>query len=184
MISEMKQDIRTKMEKTMSLFLNDISGIKTGRAKASLLDGITVDYYGGRVKLNTIANITASDKLLTITAWDVGIIGDIKSAIESSNLGFGILCESNTIRLTIPDLTQDMRKNLVKLLSKLSEEAKVSIRNIRRDSMDKLKAIQDNKEMSKDDFYMCGAEIQKMTDEFIKKISDAFTVKENEILSV
>ncbi|QXK91694.1 ribosome recycling factor [Neoehrlichia mikurensis] len=184
MISAMKKDIRAKMEKTVSLFLNDISGIKTGRAKASLLDGITVDYYGGRAKLNTIANITASDKLLTITAWDASIIGNIKSAIESSNLGFGISCEFSTIRLTVPDLTEDMRKNLVKLLSKLSEEAKVSIRNIRRDSMDKLKLIQENKEISKDDFHVCGLEIQKMTDEFIKKISDAFVVKESEILSI
>ncbi|WP_395878006.1 ribosome recycling factor [Ehrlichia muris] len=185
MISEVKQDAKNRMEKTLSVYLSDIDGIRTGRARTSVLDGIVVETYGGRVKLNTISSISVSDnKTLMIKVWDSNNMGAIKTAIMNSNLGFGFSCETTTIRLTIPDMTQDMRKNLVKLLSKISEDCRVSVRNIRRDIMDKLKVMQDNKEISEDDLRVAGVEIQKITDDAMKKINDAFTSKEKELLHV
>ena len=152
MIHEVKQDARKRMEKTLSVYLSDVDGIRTGRARTSILDGVVVETYGGRVKLNTISSISVSDnKTLLVKVWDVNNVGAIKTAIMNSNLGFGFSCEGVAIRLTIPDMTQDMRKNLVKLLSKISEDCRVSIRNIRRDIMDKFKVMQDNKDISEDD---------------------------------
>ncbi|AHX04991.1 ribosome recycling factor [Ehrlichia japonica] len=185
MISEVKQDAKNRMEKTLSVYLSDIDGIRTGRARTSVLDGIVVETYGGRVKLNTISSISVSDnKTLMVKVWDSNNIGAIKTAIVNSNLGFGFSCEATTIRLTVPDMTQDMRKNLVKLLGKISEDCRVSIRNIRRDIMDKLKVMQDNKEISEDNLRVAGVEIQKITDDAMKKINDAFTSKEKELLHV
>ncbi|QGR02780.1 ribosome recycling factor [Ehrlichia ruminantium] len=185
MINEIKQDAKKRMEKTLLVYLSDIDGIRTGRARASVLDGIIVETYGGRVKLNTISSISVSDnKTLLIKVWDVNNVGAIKTAIMNSNLGFGFSCEGAVIRLTVPDMTEDMRKNLVKLLSKISEDCRVSVRNIRRDIMDKLKVMEDNKDISEDDLRVAGVEIQKITDEIVKKVNDAFVLKEKELLHV
>ncbi|KAF2281658.1 hypothetical protein GH714_042482 [Hevea brasiliensis] len=152
------------------MFLSDISGIRTGRVSASLLDGVFLTYYGNKVRLNTVASISVSGRTLLISLWDASILGDVKAAIDASNLGFSMTCEATTIRLVVPELTNDVRKSLVKMLSKLTEEGRVSVRNIRRDTIDKLKSMQDNKEISEDDFHSVSAEIQKVTDTFIKKI--------------
>ncbi|CAI28205.1 ribosome recycling factor [Ehrlichia ruminantium] len=185
MINTIKQDAKNRMEKTLSVYLSDVDGIRTGRARASVLDGIVVETYGGRVKLNTISSISVSDnKTLLVKVWDINNVGAIKTAIINSNLGFGFSCEGAVIRLTVPDMTQDMRKNLVKLLGKISEDCRISIRNIRRDIMDKLKIMQDNKDISEDDLRIAGVEIQKITDEIIKKINDTFLAKEKELLHV
>ncbi|WDM85195.1 ribosome recycling factor [Ehrlichia sp. JZT12] len=185
MINEVKQDAKNRMDKTLSVYLSDIDGIRTGRARASVLDGIVIETYGGRVKLNTISSISVSDnKTLMIKVWDSNNVGAIKTAIMNSNLGFGISCEATTIRLIVPDMTQDMRKNLIKLLSKISEDCRISVRNIRRDIMDKLKVMQDSKDISEDDLRVAGAEIQKITDDVIKKINDAFISKEKELLHI
>ena len=171
-----------RMEKTLAMFLNDIAGIRTGRVNSALLDCVSVNCYGGRVKLNTIASISVTGRTLMISLWDASLLGAVKTAIEASNLGFGMTCESSTIRLVVPELTNDVRKNLVKTLNKLAEDGKVSIRNIRRDAIEKLKCMQDSKEISEDDFHGVSAEIQKVTDSFIKKVSDAHAAKEIEIL--
>ena len=185
MINEMKQDAKNRMDKTLTVYLADIDGIRTGRARTSVLDGIVVETYGGRLKLNAISSISVSDsKTLMIKVWDANNVGAIKTAIMNSNLGFGISCEATTIRLIVPDMTQDMRKNLVKLLGKISEDCKVSIRNIRRDIIDKLKVMQNNKDISEDDLHVAEAEIQKITDDVMKKVNGAFLSKEKELLSV
>ncbi|KJV63688.1 Ribosome-recycling factor [Anaplasma phagocytophilum] len=177
-----RQYAQERMDKTYAMFLNDISGIRTGRVSASLLDGISVSYYGNKVKLNTVSSISVNGRTLLVSLWDASILGEVKSAIEASNMGFGMTCESSTVRLVVPELTNDVRKNLVKMLNKLAEESKVSVRNIRRDAIERLKSLQDNKEISEDDMHGVSAEIQKITDSFIKKIADAYTSKESEIL--
>ena len=182
MTDAIRECARERMEKTFSMFLSDISGIRTGRVSASLLDGVFLTYYGNKVRLNTVASISVSGRTLLISLWDASVLGDVKAAIDASNLGFGMTCEATTIRLVVPELTNDVRKNLVKMLNKLTEEGRVSVRNIRRDTIDKLKSMQDNKEISEDDFHSVSAEIQKVTDAFIKKIGDAFSEKESEIL--
>ena len=182
MTDSIKQYAHERMEKTFAMFLNDISGIRTGRVSASLLDCVSVHCYGGKVKLNTIASISVTGRTLMVSLWDASLLGAVKAAVEASNLGFGMTCESSTIRLVVPDLTNDVRKNLVKTLNKLAEDSKVSIRNVRRDAIEKLKCMQDGKEISEDDFHVVSAEIQKTTDSFIKKVSDAHAVKETDIL--
>ncbi|WP_410519512.1 ribosome recycling factor [Candidatus Anaplasma sp. TIGMIC] len=170
------------MEKTLAMYLGDISGIRTGRVSASLLSGVTVNCYGGKMKLNAVSSISVSGRTLLVTLWDAGIVGAVKTALETSNLGFGMSCESSTIRLVVPELTNDVRKNLVKMLNKLTEESKVSVRNIRRDAIEKLKSMEEGKEISEDDVHSVSAEIQKITDSFIKKITEAYISKESEIL--
>ncbi|MGN7678335.1 MAG: ribosome recycling factor [Anaplasma sp.] len=182
MTDAIRESAKERMEKTLSMFLSDISGIRTGRVSPALLDGVFVTYYGNKVKLNTVSNISASGRVLMVSLWDTSILGDVKAAIEASNLGFGMTCEASTIKLVVPDLTNDVRKSLVKMLSKLSEDGKVSVRNIRRDTIEKLKSMQDNKEISEDDFHSASTEVQKVTDAYIKKIVDAFSLKESEIL--
>ena len=180
--NNVKRDMQARMERTLSVFMNDIAGIRTGRVSTTLLEGVSVNYYGNKVKLNTLASITVSGRTLLISLWDASLLGEVKLALESSNLGFGMTCESSTIRVAVPELTNDMRKSLVKMLNKITEESKVSVRNIRRDAIDRLKSMQNNKKISEDDFHTESAEIQKTTDEFIKKITDAFVAKEKEIL--
>lgn len=182
MTSTVKKYAQERMEKTLAMLLNDIAGIRTGRVSASLLDGVTVQCYGSKAKLNTVASISVSGRNLLVSLWDASLLGAVKAAIEASNLGFGMVCESSTVRLAVPELTNDVRKNLVKMLNKLTEEGKVSMRNIRRDAIEKLKSMQDDKEISEDDFHSVSAEVQKITDSFIKKIADAYTAKESEIL--
>ncbi|QKX01626.1 ribosome recycling factor [Wolbachia endosymbiont of Cruorifilaria tuberocauda] len=183
MLSEVKTKMKERMLKTVQSFCNNIKGIRTGRASVSLLDGIVVNAYSGHQKLSQVADISVTDnKTLSIKVWDVSIIGEIKNAILNTNLNFNYVIENNTIRITLPDLTQEARRRLVKLLHQFAESARVAIRNIRRDVMEEIEKMQESKEISEDDFHDAKKQVQNITDNNIKKIDGEFSIKEREIL--
>ncbi|MGL9718519.1 MAG: ribosome recycling factor [Wolbachia sp.] len=184
MLNEVKAKTKERMLKTIQSFHDDIKGIRTGRASASLLDGIVVNIYGGHQKLNQVAGVSATDnKTLLIKVWDISVIGEVKNAILNANLNLNPVVEGNTIRITLPDLTQETRKRLVKLLHQFAENARVAIRNIRRDIMEEIEKMQESKESSEDDFHSAKKEIQNITDDNIKKIDSELSIKEKDILN-
>ncbi|MDM8334812.1 ribosome recycling factor [Wolbachia pipientis] len=184
MLNEVKTRTKERMLKTIQSFHNDIKGIRTGRASASLLDGIVVNVYGGHQKLNQVASVSVTDnKTLSIKVWDIGVAGEVKNAILNANLNLNPVVEGNTIRIVLPDLTQETRERLVKLLHQFAENARVAIRNIRRDVMEEIEKMQENKKISEDDFHGVKKEIQNITDDNIKKIDDELSVKAKDILN-
>ncbi|MGL9718115.1 MAG: ribosome recycling factor [Wolbachia sp.] len=184
MLNEVKAKTKERMLKTIQSFHNDIKGIRTGRASASLLDGIVVNIYGGHQKLNQVAGVSVTDnKTLSIKVWDISVIGEVKNAILNANLNLNPVVEGNTIRITLPDLTQEARERLVKLLHQFAENARVAIRNIRRDIIEEIEKMQESKEISEDDFHSAKKEIQNITDDSIKKIDSELSTKEKDILN-
>ncbi|MEY2393545.1 ribosome recycling factor [Wolbachia endosymbiont of Tettigetta isshikii] len=184
MLNEVKTKTKERMLKTIQSFHNDIKGIRTGRASASLLDGIVVNIYGGHQKLNQVAGVSVTDnKTLSIKVWDISVIGEVKNAILNANLNLNPVVEGNTIRITLPDLTQETRERLVKLLHQFAENVRVAIRNIRRDIMEEIEKMQESKEISEDDLHSAKKEIQNITDDNIKKIDSELSIKEKDILN-
>ncbi|BAP00242.1 ribosome recycling factor [Wolbachia endosymbiont of Cimex lectularius] len=184
MLNEVKTKTKEKMLKTIQSFHDDIKGIRTDRASASLLDGIVVNIYGGHQKLNQVAGVSVTDnKTLSIKVWDISVIGEVKNAILNANLNLNPVVEGNTIRITLPDLTQETRERLVKLLHQFAENARVAIRNIRRDIMEEIEKMQESKEISEDDLHSAKKEIQNITDDNIKKIDSELSIKEKDILN-
>lgn len=184
MLNEVKTKTKERMLKTIQSFHDDIKGIRTGRASASLLDGIVVNIYGGHQKLNQVAGVSVTDnKTLSIKVWDISVIGEVKNAILNANLNLNPVVEGNTIRITLPDLTQETRERLVKLLHQFAENARVAIRNIRRDIIEEIEKMQESKEISEDDLHSAKKEIQNITDDNIKKIDSELSIKEKDILN-
>ncbi|WP_168464067.1 ribosome recycling factor [Wolbachia endosymbiont of Ctenocephalides felis wCfeT] len=184
MLSEVKTKIKERMLKTIQSFHDDIKGVRTGRASASLLDGVVVNAYGGHQKLSQVAGVSVTDnKTLSIKVWDEGIIGEVKNAILNANLGLNPVIEGNTIRVTLPDLTEETRKKLVKLLHQFAENARIAIRNIRRDTLEEIEKMKEDKEISEDEFHSAKKEVQSITDENIKKIDEELSIKEKDVLS-
>lgn len=185
MTKEVIEQAKEKMNKSIAAFSRELASIRAGRANASLLDRITVDYYGAPTPVNQLAGISTPEaRLLVITPYDKSILGDIEKAIMKSDLGIPPTNDGNVIRLTVPALTEERRKELVKQVKKDAEEAKVAIRNVRRDANDDLKKLEKNGEITEDELRGRVNEIQKLTDDFIAKIDDIAKDKENEILSV
>jgi ribosome recycling factor len=185
MIQNIYNDTNKKMESSITVLQKELAGIRTGRASLALLDGIKVDYYGNLTPLNQVATLSAPEsRLITIQPWDVSIVPVIEKAILSSNLGLTPANDGKIIRLSIPALTEERRKELVKVVKKVSEDTKVAIRNIRRDSMEHLKALEKDKKISQDDHKKAHDEIQKITDKFIKKVDEITAKKDKEILEV
>ncbi|HEY2420949.1 MAG TPA: ribosome recycling factor [Neobacillus sp.] len=183
-----KQVITTtkeRMTKGIQSYSRELASIRAGRASASLLDRITVDYYGAPTPVNQLAGISIPEaRLLVIQPYDKSILGEIERAILKSDLGLNPSNDGMIIRLAIPQLTEERRKELVKLVKKESEEAKVAIRNIRRDANDDLKKLEKNGEITEDELRGHSNDIQKITDEFINKIDQITKDKEKEILEV
>jgi ribosome recycling factor len=176
---------KDKMTKAVQAYTRELATIRAGRANASLLDRITVDYYGAPTPVNQLAGISVPEaRLLVIQPYDKSVLGDIEKAILKSDIGLNPTSDGNIIRLAIPPLTEERRKELVKLVKKESEEAKVAIRNIRRDSNDDLKKLEKNGDITEDDQRGYSDDIQKITDEFIGKIDALTKDKEKEILEV
>ncbi len=179
------QPTREKMGKTIAAFKNELSKLRTGRASITMMDIIKVDYYGTPTPISQIASISAPDpKQILIQPWDTKIIGDIEKAIFTSNLGLTPVNDGKVVRILIPPLTEDRRRNLTKLMGKMSEESKVSVRNIRRASNDELKKREKNKQISEDEFKMLQKKVQNITDEYIKKIDEITEKKTKEIMEV
>ncbi len=185
MIKDIEKNIQEKMEKTLSVLKHELSTLKAGRANPSLLDRITVEYYGAPTPLNQLANIAAPEpRVLTISPWDAKSIPVIEKAILKSDLGINPSNDGKMIRLVIPQLTEERRKDLVKVVKKLGEESKVAIRNIRRDANEHLKKLKKDGDITEDDLKKSEENIQKITDKFIKEADKAVEVKEKEILEV
>jgi ribosome recycling factor len=183
MIESMYQETRESMKKSIDALENDLKKVRTGRASLSILDDIRVDYYGTLTPLNQMASLsTPESRLIMIQPWDVSVIKDVEKAILKSDLGLTPSNDGKVIRISIPPLTEERRKQLVKVIYKKSEEHKISVRNIRRDTNDLLKSLKKDGDISEDDAFKAQDQVQKITDEHIKLIDDVCKNKEKEIL--
>jgi len=178
-----KADLERRMHGAVEALKHDLSGLRTGRANTALLDTITVEVYGSHMPLNQLATVSVPEpRLLSVQVWDKSNIGPVEKAIRSAGLGLNPINDGNTLRLPIPDLTEERRKELAKLAGKYAENARIAIRNVRRDGMENLKADEAKKEISEDDRKRSETEVQKLTDEMIKAADEAAAAKEKEIL--
>lgn len=185
MFSTIKKETMERMEKTVQTLKRDLATLRAGRATPSLLDKITVHYYGSDMPINQMANISVPEpRLLVIQPWDKSALGDIEKAIQKSDLGLTPSNDGNLIRIAIPALTEERRAELVKVVKKTGEEAKVAIRNIRRDANEDVKKLEKNGEVSEDDARRGQDEVQKMTDRFIREADEQVEAKEKEIMEV
>lgn len=185
MVREVIKQVEDKMKKTTELFRKELSQLKAGRATPALLDKVLVDYYGTPTPVSQLANINAPEpRLLTIQPWDKSVAPAIEKAIMKSDLGLTPSSDGTLIRLAIPQLTEERRKGLVKQVSKLAEEQRVAIRNERREGNELLKAKEKKKEIPEDEAKRGEAEIQKITDRYIKEIDHIVELKEKEIMAV
>ena len=174
-----------KMEKAIDVLKREFSGLRTGRASTSLLDSISIEAYGSKVPLNQVSNISVPEsRLLTVQVWDDSLVNTVENSIRNSNLGLNPMIEGSLIRIPIPELSEERRIEIVKIASKYLEDSKISIRNIRRDAMEKIKTLEKNKEISQDESFKFSDEVQKMTDNLIEKIDTLFADKEKDILRV
>lgn len=178
-------DAKARMEKALEALRKDFGSIRAGRATPSLLDKVLVDYYGTPTPVNQIANISAPEaRLLVIQPWDKSSLPEIEKALQKSDLGITPSNDGNVIRLNLPMLTEERRVELVKMAKKLGEEAKVSIRNIRREANDTLKKMEKSGDLSEDEGRRYQDEMQKLTDEFVHQVDQALAAKEKDIMSV
>lgn len=174
-----------RMDKTIEALKHEFASIRTGRASTALLDKVMVDYYGTPSPINQVANVTAPEpRLILVKTWEKSMIGPIEKAVLQSDLGLNPSNDGDTIRLAIPQLTEERRKELVKVVSKKAEEAKVAVRNIRRDANDALKKEEKAKTITEDDAKQGQDKIQKLTDKKIKVIDDLKDKKEKDVLEV
>ncbi len=183
MEEEILSELRQKMDKAVDALKKDFRKLRTGRASTALLDGIKVECYGTRMPLDQVATISAPEsRLLTIQPWDQTIMGSVEKSILKSELGLTPMNDGKIIRISIPPLTEERRKELAKLARKMAEENKISIRNLRREANEMLKELKAEKEISEDELYRSQDDVQKITDDFIKKVDETTTQKEQEII--
>ncbi len=176
---------REKMTKTASVLKEEYAAIRAGRANAAVLDKVLVDYYGVPTPINQMAAISVTEaRILVIQPWDKSTLNPIYKAIQSSDIGINPQNDGVVIRLTFPALTEDRRKEIVKDIKKLAEDSKVAVRSIRRDSIDKIKKMQKASEITEDDLKNGENELQKITDEFVKKIDEIAAAKEKEVMEI
>lgn len=183
MKSKIFNEVEKKMEGVVNFFKKEIGTLRAGRASISLLEGITVEYYGSKMPVSQIATITIPQpQLIVIQPWDRNIIQEIAKAIQSSNIGLNPVVETNVIKVPVPPLSEERRKELVKILHRMGEEAKVEIREIRRKGNEELKKAEKDKLISEDDMHKGIEQIQELTDKFIKEIDKRIEEKSKEIL--
>jgi len=174
-----------KMEKALVSLAGEFSRLRTGRASSALLEGVKVNYYGTLTPLKQIASVSVPDsRSITIQPWDRSAFGDVEKAILKSDLGLNPINDGKIIRINIPPLTEERRKELVKVAKKYSEDAKIAIRNIRRDANEALKKMQKGKEITEDDLHKGQNNVQKLTDEQVAKADEALKAKESEIMEI
>ncbi|TKJ42829.1 ribosome recycling factor [candidate division TA06 bacterium B3_TA06] len=182
-MKEILKDSEAKMKKTVELLAGEFARIRTSRANPALLEGIKVNYYGVPTPLKQIASIGVPDpRSLVIQPWDKNALGAIEKAIQASDLGLTPNVEANLIRISIPALTEERRKDLVKLVSRLTEESRVSVRNIRREAIEQFKRKEKDSEISEDDMHRGQKQVQELTDRYVEELDELFAKKEKEIL--
>ncbi|WP_410013717.1 ribosome recycling factor [Sodalis sp. C49] len=185
MINEIRKDAEQRMEKCVEAFKNHIGKIRTGRASPSLLDGIQIEYYGTSTPLRQLANVVAEDsRTLAITVFDRSLSAAVEKAIMASDLGLNPSSAGTVIRVPLPPLTEERRRDLIKIVRAEAEQGRVSVRNVRRDANDKVKAMLKDKEISEDEDRRSQDDIQKLTDAFIKKVDSALADKEAELMEI
>lgn len=179
-----KSDLQRRMQGAVEALKSDLVGLRTGRASTNLLDPINVEVYGAHMPLNQVATVSAPEpRMLTVQVWDRSNVGPVEKAIRSAGLGLNPVTDGQMVRLPIPDLTEERRKELAKLVSQYAEKARVAARNVRRDGMDALKADEKKGEISEDERKRHEGEVQKMTDQTIADIDSTADSKEKEILN-
>ena len=185
MINDVLQDTRERMTKSEKAFEKELSKVRTGRASQTILDGVKVDYYGTQTPLPQMATVSIPEsRLITVKPWDISVINEVEKAILKANIGMTPSNDGKLIRISIPPLTEERRKNIAKSVGKICEDYKVAIRNIRRDSNEMLKDLEKDGDISEDDSFKAQKMVQETTDEHIKKLDEIFAKKEKEILEV
>ncbi|NIA29254.1 MAG: ribosome recycling factor [Actinobacteria bacterium] len=185
MINETKHDTRKRMELAVESIRNELAKLRTGKATPAILDSIIVDYYGSKVPLKQVANVSAPEpRLLVVQPWEKSLLSEIEKEILKSDLGLNPANDGIVIRIPIPQLTEERRQALVKVAKKVGEDGKIAIRNIRRDANEKLKKAEKDHDISEDSMHTAQDDVQKLTDDFIKKIDEILTFKEKEILEI
>lgn len=179
------KDARQRMDKTIEAFRIEISKIRTGKATTALLDGVKVDYYGTMSPLNQVGSVSVLDvHTISVTPWDKSMVPLIEKAILASDLGLNPISDGTNLKIPIPALTEERRKELVKVVKKFGEESKIALRNVRRDANDHLKKMEKEKKLTEDELKEAEKETQKLTDEHITKIDDMIKHKEKDIMEV
>ena len=185
MLQDVRNEIHKKMDHTLEVLKRDLAAVRTGRAHAGLLNPVHVNYYGTPTPLHQIAAIATPDpQLLTVTPYDKSIVRDVEKAIASSDLGFNPQVDGHLIRIPIPVLTEERRKELVKHVHKMAEECKIALRNIRRDANERIKKLEKDKHVSQDEERRAQEQVQQETDGHTKKIDDLIKAKEKELMTV
>ena len=184
-MKELYQEYDVKMQKTIEVVVSDFAGVRAGRANAAVLDKITVEYYGTETPIQQVASISTPDaRTLVIQPWDTKLLKEIQKAIQVSDLGINPQNDGRVIRLVFPQLTEERRKDLTKQVRKYAEEAKVAMRNIRRDAMDYVKAAKKKSEITEDDQKKAEKDLQDLTAQYIKKVDEACAAKEKELMAI
>ena len=185
MIEKIQADAKQRMQKSIDALSNELSKVRTGRANARLLDHVMVEYYGNKVPINQAATVAVEDaRTIAVTPWENSIVPDVEKAIISSDLGLNPTTAGNVIRITMPPLTEERRKDLVKVVKSEAEKGRIAIRNIRRDANADFKELLKEKEISQDEDHQAQDEIQKLTDKFISEIETILEQKEKDLMEV
>jgi len=176
---------KRRMQGALDVLTNEFSGLRTGRASAALLEPVMVEAYGSSMPMNQVATVNVTDsRMVSVQVWDQGLVSSVEKAIRNSELGLNPSTDGNVIRVPIPQLSEERRVELTKVANKYSEQARVAVRNVRRDGMDQLKKQEKDGEISQDEQRAWGDDLQTLTDDFIKNIDDALATKESEIMQV
>ena len=179
------EDLKRRMQGAIGVLRQELSGLRTGRASANLVEPVQVEAYGTHMPLNQVATVSVPEpRLISIQVWDRSMVHAVEKAIVNSNLGLSPATEGQTLRLRIPELTEDRRKELVKVAHKYTEAAKVAVRHVRRDGLDTLKKMEKDQHLAKDDHDRMAEQVQKTTDQYIHEIDQLLVVKEKEIMTV
>ncbi len=181
-INEIVKNCSGKMSKTIESLIKDFTKVRTGQANPAILENVRIEYYGAQTPINQLGNISVADQLITITAWEKKLLPDIERAILKANLGLNPQNDGNLIRIQIQPLTEERRKEMVKLITKMAELHKTSIRGLRRDANNEIKQLKDNKNLSEDMSVLGSNQIQKLTDDYIAQIEQHSKDKEKELL--
>ena len=181
----MINDLTKRMDGALATLSKEFGSLRTGRASTNLLDSIQIEAYGAMLPMNQVGNVTAPEaRMLMVNVWDKTMVKAVEKAIRESDMGLNPAVDGQTIRVPIPAPSEDRRKEMVKIAHKYSESAKVAVRNVRRDGMDELKKQEKEKKISEDEMHTQSDKVQKLTDDFVKKIDDLLVVKEKDIMSV
>ena len=184
-MKELMETLKKKMEKTIHVLESDLATVRAGRANPAVLDRVTFDYYGVPTPVNQMASVSVSDaRILVIAPWDKSTLKPIEKAIQASDIGINPINDGNVLRLAFPQLTEERRKELVKEIKKMGEESKVALRSIRRDIMDKYKAMKKNNEITEDDLKDCEKDVQNITDKYVRSVDELVSAKETEVMSI